>query len=181
MISEELQVLKIVTERLHKAKILYMISGSMASNYYSIPRMTRDIDIVIELAKLDVERFIKLFQKDFYIDEQVVKDELKIQGMFNVIHNKFVIKVDFIYRKSSDFQDSTFKRRKKVMIEHVPMYFISVEDLVLAKLLWARDSLSELQLNDVRNLLKLVKNLEIAYIDEWVHKLNIRDIYKKVK
>ncbi|MHC4144009.1 MAG: hypothetical protein ACYSUD_04425 [Planctomycetota bacterium] len=41
--SEELEVLKIVAERLEGAGISYMISGSVAANYYTIPRMTRDI------------------------------------------------------------------------------------------------------------------------------------------
>jgi hypothetical protein len=45
--SEELEVLKIVTQRLREAGINYMISGSIASNYYTIPRMTRDIDVVV--------------------------------------------------------------------------------------------------------------------------------------
>jgi hypothetical protein len=45
--SEELEVLKIVAECLNTAAIPYMITGSMAMNFYAIPRMTRDIDIVV--------------------------------------------------------------------------------------------------------------------------------------
>jgi hypothetical protein len=39
--NEELEVLKIVTRRLNEANIPYMICGSIASNYYTVPRMTR--------------------------------------------------------------------------------------------------------------------------------------------
>jgi len=35
--------------------IPYMISGSIALNVYTIPRMTRDIDIVVELTENKVE------------------------------------------------------------------------------------------------------------------------------
>jgi len=45
----ELEILRDVCVRLEKAQIEYMLTGSMAMNYYAQPRMTRDIDIVVEL------------------------------------------------------------------------------------------------------------------------------------
>jgi len=65
--SEELEVLKIVTSRLNEANIPYMISGSIAANYYTIPRMTRDIDVVIGLKQGDIDKFTSLFEDDFYV------------------------------------------------------------------------------------------------------------------
>ncbi|MGZ8467524.1 MAG: hypothetical protein ACXWXT_18420, partial [Candidatus Binatia bacterium] len=56
--SEELEVLKQVTQRLDRTKIAYMVTGSIATNFYTVPRMTRDIDIVVELAERDLSRFI---------------------------------------------------------------------------------------------------------------------------
>ena len=44
--TEEIEVLKLVAERLGRAEIPYMLVGSVAANYYSTPRMTRDIDIL---------------------------------------------------------------------------------------------------------------------------------------
>ena len=44
----ELYVLKIVVGRLEAAGIPYMVTGSIAANFYTVPRMTRDIDIVGE-------------------------------------------------------------------------------------------------------------------------------------
>jgi hypothetical protein len=40
-VSEELEVMKLVTGRLAMAGIPYMVTGSMALNYYATPRMTR--------------------------------------------------------------------------------------------------------------------------------------------
>jgi hypothetical protein len=70
---EELEVLKIVTTRLSEQAIPYMMTGSMAANYYTVPRMTRDIDIVVELSGRDVERMVALFEDDFYIDHEAVQ------------------------------------------------------------------------------------------------------------
>lgn len=179
--NEELEVLKIVTERLSKADINYMISGSIAANYYTVPRMTRDIDAVIELKHADVDRFVGLFKDDFYIDAEMVRDEVMHQGMFNLIHNEYVIKVDFIICKDSGFQKTAFSRRKKILIEDNPMWFTSAEDLILAKLLWVKDSYSETQLKDVRNIMESVDNLDLKYVEAWVAKLGLHEIFKGLK
>ena len=66
--SEELEVLHIVHQRLALANIPYMVTGSMAMNFYAKPRMTRDIDLVMEISASDLDHFIPLFQDDFYIE-----------------------------------------------------------------------------------------------------------------
>ena len=38
--SDELEVLKAVTAELERAGIPYMVTGSMAANFYAVPRMT---------------------------------------------------------------------------------------------------------------------------------------------
>jgi len=179
--SEELEVLKIVTQRLNEAGINYMVSGSIAANYYTIPRMTRDIDIVIELQHSDIDKFVCLFQKDFYVDRQMVEREVLRQGMFNLIQNQYVLKIDFIIKKASAYQQAAFAHKKHVIIEESTMWFISPEDLIISKLLWAKDSLSETQLKDIRNLMKTVDNLDLKYIDSWVGKLRLEGLYKEVR
>ena len=178
---EELEVLKIVTRRLNKAKIPYMISGSIAANYYTVPRMTRDIDIVIELKPDDVDKFVRLFEGDFYVSREMIKDEICREGMFNLIHNQYVFKIDFIIKKSSAYQQAAFSRRKQVLIQKSPMWFISPEDLIISKLLWAKDSFSEMQIKDVRNLIKTVDDLDLKYIDNWIQKLQLEPLYKEAK
>ena len=177
--SEELEVLKIVTRRLREAGINYMISGSIAVNYYTIPRMTRDIDVVIELKQGDIDKFVGLFEDDFYINRETVANEVSREGMFNLIYNQYVFKIDFIIKKSSEYQQGAFSRRKQVLIEQSPMWFVSAEDLVISKLVWAKDSHSEMQLKDIRNLIETVDNLDLKYIDNWVREFGLEQIYKE--
>jgi len=92
-----------------------------------------------------------------------------------------VVKIDFIIKKSSAYQQVAFSRRKEILIEGSPMWFISAEDLVISKLIWAKDSHSEMQLKDVRNLIKTVDNLDLKYIDNWIRELDLEQIYKEAK
>ena len=59
-----------------------MISGSIAMNMYAVPRMTRDIDIVIELPFNRIEEFVELFPNS-YLNKGTLVEEVKRQGLFN--------------------------------------------------------------------------------------------------
>lgn len=177
--SEELEVLKLVTARLNQAGIPYMVSGSIAANYYTIPRMTRDIDIVIELRQGDIDKFVELFKGDFYVDRETVTKEVSRQGMFNIIHNQYVIKIDCIIKSSSPYQQVEFSRKTCVIIEQSPVWIVSPEDLVISKLVWAKDSHSEMQLKDVANIIRSVNNLDMEYIDNWIRELGLGQIFKE--
>ena len=179
-VSEELEVLKDVARRLEGANIAYMVTGSIATNFYTVPRMTRDIDIVVELAEEDLGRFILLFEVDFYLDPQTVRDAVKSKGMFNLIQNEQVVKVDFIVRKDSRYRRREFSRRKKISIDEGNLYLVAPEDLILSKLEWAKDSRSEMQLSDVSNLLKSVKPLNRRYMARWAKELGIETFYREV-
>ena len=78
--SAELRVLKTVVERLRKSRIAYMITGSVAANFYMLPRMTRDIDIVIEVESKNIDALFGLFKKDFYIDRDAIAQAIREKG-----------------------------------------------------------------------------------------------------
>src|SRR5918996_215155 len=84
--------------------------------------------------------------------------------MFNLIQNEYVVKIDFIVRKDSPYRLREFARRKRVVVDDRNLYLVAPEDLILSKLEWARDSRSEMQLSDVRNLLKSVRPLNRRYL-----------------
>lgn len=178
---DELEVLRIVINRLEFAGLRYMVTGSIAANFYTTPRMTRDIDLVIELDEKDIEKFHSLFSSDFYIDQESIKNALYERGSFNIIHTEGIIKVDFIVRKETEYRRLEFERRRVIEFEGISLYVTSPEDLVLSKLYWAKESLSETQLRDIRNLLKTVSDMNMDYVEEWVKKLELEEVYREVR
>jgi hypothetical protein len=73
-----------------------------------------------------------------------------------------------------------FSRRKKVAIDDQDLYVVSPEDLILSKLVWAKDSKSEVQLTDVRNLLQSVSGLNRRYLARWAKELGVETLYREV-
>ena len=88
----------------------------MAENFYTVPRMTRDIDLVIELSERDVDRVARLFQQEYYIDRDMVQRAVRDHAMFNMIHNALVVKVDCVVRKETEYRREEFARRRAVSV-----------------------------------------------------------------
>ena len=177
--SEELEVLKIDAERLRQAGIPYMVTGSVAMNHYAVPRMTRDIDLVVELSAPDVDRVWRLFEDDFYVDRQAVQRAVEFPAAFNTIHTALVVKVDVVVRRDTEYRRTEFERRRRFMIEGQEVFVVAPEDLILSKLEWARDSKSVLQLADVRNLAECVVDLDRQYLAEWLERLGLSALYQE--
>jgi hypothetical protein len=175
--QNELDVIRDITNRFSEAGLEYMLTGSVAMNYYVMPRMTRDIDVVVALEPGDADRIFSLFEKDYYIDRNAVVRAITNESLFNVIHNESVIKVDCIIRKSSDYRRLEFERRREVQIQDVRVWIVSKEDLILSKLYWARDSHSEFQFRDVKNL--LASSYDAEYLERWLHNLGLDELVKE--
>lgn len=149
--------------------------------WYAQPRQTRDIDIVIDLLEPQVETLVAAFSNDFYLDADTARAEVRRRGMFNMIQDALVMKVDLILRKNKDYDVEAFRRRQRIEIAsslHVDI--IAPEDLVLAKMQWAKAGESELQLRDVRNLVASVPELDMKYLSRWARELGVGAALEKV-
>ena len=111
---------------------------------------------------------MNLFSSDFYISSESIDDAFAGIGMFNIIHNASVSKCDIILLKENDFSQSAFSRSIVIEFEGKPLKVISPEDLILQKLLWRRETGSELQWGDVQELMRAKKDsLDKEYLFHW--------------
>jgi hypothetical protein len=176
--TSEIKVLRDVVEKLHIAGIPYMLTGSFALGYYAQPRMTRDLDIVLAVEEKDIDPLLSSFGKEYYVSESAIKDAIKHNTMFNIIHNESFVKVDFIIKKAGEYRELEFERKQKIDLMGLDVFIVSKEDLILSKMLWAKDSKSELQFKDIKNL--LTSSFDKAYIDEWTKKLGLEGMWKEI-
>ncbi len=174
----ELDVLRNVSARFEDAGIPYMLTGSLAMNYYAMPRMTRDIDLVADLERADIERIVAIFEARYYVSPIAVADAVRDRSSFNLIEQASVTKVDIFPRKRDHFREVEFARRRRVAIGDFSIWIVSADDLVLAKLLWARESHSDAQIRDVRALLNAT--VDHGYIETWVRTLALEQIWGEV-
>jgi hypothetical protein len=173
----EIDVVRDISRKFEQAGIHYMLTGSMAMNYYAQPRMTRDIDVVVALRAQAVATILRLFSADYYVSEESVRESLAHESMFNLIHLESVIKVDCVVRKASAYRRTEFDRRQKIPILDFSTWIVSKEDLIVSKLFWAKDSHSEMQLRDVKNL--LATGFDADYVERWASELGLASLMKE--
>lgn len=174
----ELEVLKDIAQKLDSLNIPYMLTGSFAMSYYAVPRMTRDIDIVIELNASNMALFIHQFKDDYYLSEESILDSVKQEFIFNLIDPESSIKIDFIIRKKSEYRKIEFDRRIKLEIAGYLTYIVSREDLIISKLFWYSESGSETQKKDIINLIN--SGYDEVYLSYWINKLNLTEYFNKI-
>lgn len=172
--DDQEKVLKDVSERLERLNIQYMLSGSMAMVKYGMHRMTNDIDIVIELSEANLSRFLSEFEDDFYIPTRRAKESVRTRQMFNILNNKELVKVDVIIRKDGAFDRLAFENRTTVVYTSFPVSIISRDDLIISKLRWGKESMSEQQIGDVASIIR--NGYDEEYVKSWAKKLDLEDI-----
>ncbi|MFC1590895.1 nucleotidyl transferase AbiEii/AbiGii toxin family protein [Thermodesulfobacteriota bacterium] len=177
--KNEIDIIKDISAKFERLRIPYMLTGSVAMNYYAMPRMTRDIDVVVVTAGKDLPALVSAFDEEYYVSEGAVKEAIRSESMFNLIHLGSVIKVDCIVRKSAEFRRVEFDRRKKITLEDFSTYIVSREDLILSKLAWARESHSEMQMRDVSNLLQ--SGCDEQYLESWAETLGVGDLLSEAR
>lgn len=178
--SDEVEVLKLVTARLDAGGIPYMVTGSLALSHYAQPRMTRDIDLVVALEPEDAERLAHLLGDQFECDADAMHMAIVRQGLFNLIHTERIVKVDFVVRKDAPFRLEEFSRRRCIEFAGERIWMVSPEDLLLSKLAWAKDTRSPIQLADAKNLIEST-TLDWTYAERWAADLGIADLLREVR
>ena len=169
------ETLKDFVQRLGELGVEYMITGSFAMHAYATGRLTYDIDAVIEVSSKDAERFKAKFLPDYYVDEASIRNAVARNRMFNILDLNNGVKVDCIIKKATGFEAEKFERRRRAEIDGIGFWVISKEDLILSKLEWAKDSLSEKQFLDLRNLIE--SGVEQNVLDEQIDRLNLRQVW----
>jgi hypothetical protein len=163
-------------KRLNTLAFPYYLTGSMASNYWGIPRTTHDIDFVIALAAPNVSRMVEAFSDVFHIDERAVRGAFAPPHQFNVIDTRSSLKIDFWLPQQTPFEDSMFERRVHTTLFESEAWLASAEDVLLHKLFWNKITPSERQLSDAAGIVAVQgEQLDRAYLLRWSDALGVTD------
>jgi hypothetical protein len=162
--------------RLNRADISYMLTGSMVSNYWGIPRTTHDLDFVIQLPPSDTSKMIEAFRNDFYLDEGAIRAAYQPPFQFNAIDTRSPLKVDFWLLKPEPFEREMFTRRVRTTLFGEAAWIATAEDVILHKLYWNRLTPSQRQLGDAAGVVSVQKDhLDIEYLRRWARDLKLSD------
>jgi len=177
-----LSVFRSILSVLEAHRIDYMVVGSVASIVYGEPRLTKDMDLVVELPPGSVPRFHTLFPEErFYVPPiEVLADEVSRRGQFNLLDQRSGLKIDFVVRKNTPYAREEFSRRRRIsLFPDFDAYVAAPEDVILGKLMFFREGGSEKHIGDIRGVLANTP-VDSRYIERWVGRLALQAEWARV-
>ena len=171
-----------IAKILQDLKIPYIVGGGFAVAVWGKPRFTADIDIAIEIGESSVPLlWEKLFflDKDVYLNKESMGEAVLFKKEFNFIHSNTGVKVDFFVLAGDEFDKLKIKRAIPKKIKGQKINFTSPEDLILAKLIWYKKSLSQKQLEDIKSILR-ISRVDRKYLKKWAKKMSLGDFLKRL-
>jgi hypothetical protein len=170
-----------ITSALDKAGIPFMVVGSLASSLHGNPRFTQDADLVIRPDGRSLEVFLQQIGSEFYLAPETARQALRTHSMFNIIDAGSGWKVDLIIAPPSDFGEQAFLRRVWACVLGVDVAVQSPEDTILSKLLWGKESGSEMQYRDALSVAVLRwEKLDQQYLRRWAAELDVVESLDRV-
>ena len=177
------ELLQLVTRILEELGFRYLVTGSTATIFFGEPRLTNDIDIVLDLPSARIADLCAAFPaEDFYLSEESVRGAVARGGQFNLIHPKSGLKIDFIVATDTPFNRSRFFRARRLTPgPDFQATFASPEDVILKKMEYYREGHSDKHLRDIAGVFRISGNqIDRAYLAEWIARLGLEEVWQEV-
>lgn len=161
-----------------------MLTGSLASSLHGLPRSTRDVDVVIDPSREQLEKlFAELPDEAYDADLESALEALARRSHFNVVDHASGWKIDFIIRKQRPFSRTEFDRRLDIAFGDGRLQVATAEDVLLAKLEWSKLSgRSERQLEDAAGILAgQGPDLDSTYVEKWAEELGVTEQLREAR
>jgi hypothetical protein len=160
--------------RLNRLHLTYYLTGSMASNYWGIPRTTHDLDFVIQLPPSVIPAIVHEFSGDYHLDEEAIHAAYRPPHQFNAIDSRSALKIDFWLPKPERFDAEMLHRRMQVSLFGEDAWIATAEDVILHKLLWNQITPSDRQLGDAAGVVAVQGGrLDQVYMKKWAYDLRV--------
>jgi hypothetical protein len=173
-----------IGEMLDSLGIRYVIGGSVASMLYGEPRMTLDLDVMIDADERSVLEIVQRLTHDFYVEADDALQAVRHRSSFNAIRFDDLMKVDFFVPERRPEVTLQFERARVVSLASGTASFYAPEDILVRKLIWFRmgGEHSERQWRDILGILRFVQQpLDDAYLERAAASFAVADLLARAR
>jgi hypothetical protein len=179
----QIELLRLFTAPLEQANLTYMVTGSVASIMYGLPRFTHDVDLVLDVSVGDIVTFVALFPLvDYYCPpEEILLAEIRRRqrGHFNLIHHQTGYKADvYLFRQDELHRWGLDNRRRVDLNPQVAFWVAPPEYVIIRKLEYYQEGGSVKHIQDIRGMLEISgDSIDQKVILTWVKRKGLSEVW----
>ena len=155
---QDLNLFEIFVSRINSLNIEFVVSGSVASIVYGDPRLTHDIDLVIDLSQTQAANLKNVFpENEFYLPpDEVLNLEINRanRGHFNIIHKPSGFKADIYLTGINTFQKWAVQNRKEIKLDKTVFPIAPIEYVIIKKLEFYKEGKAQKHINDIAAMIR---------------------------
>ena len=183
---QEPNLFSLFTSRLNDRKLNYAVTGSVATIAYGEPRLTHDIDIVLELGVGEIASFVLAFPASEFSVAPIEKIKNEIlrpeRGHFYLIHLETGFKADIYLKGDDELHQWALDNKRSFEFQGVMLPLAPPEYVIIRKLEYFRDGQSDKHLTDIKKILdNSPEIIDLAYIDAYVRRHGLVELWEKSK
>lgn len=165
---------------LHRLGVRFHLTGGITSVAYGEPRMTQDVDVVVENAAMAraIEPFIAtVTQADFLLDAETVRRAVADKSMFQLFDMAEALKIDVYPRElvPGELDRSTLLE----VFEGMQLPVASRPDAAASKLAWAAKG-SHKSRRDLRQICRQMTAPDHSELDRLAGLLDLGDLLAEI-
>jgi hypothetical protein len=153
------RILLAVLDALRANGVPYILTGSLASNLYGIPRSTMDVDLVVSMAAESIGELLNQLPVDFRLDPQVSFETITGTTRYVLEVTGHDYKAELFLLSDDPHDQSRFARRRSTTVAGREVFVPTPEDVIISKLRWYLRAKRSKDMDDVRNVLGSASDL----------------------
>ncbi|SRR5579883_354788 len=159
----------------------YHFTGGLAATYYGDPRLTQDVDLVIQLevGQPVTKALLNRLSSGYLIHEQAAMEAIQSQSIFQAIDEESMVKIDF--HVGEKIPGELGRSARCEIVPGVTAPLVSKEDAILSKLLWIRLGSGHKSRHDVKVMLKRPEDLDRAVLERRAATLGLVDLLVEIE
>lgn len=164
----------------------YMVTGGAAAIVYGEPRLTNDLDIVVDMAPKDAARMIAaLAAEETYVPPlEVIEVECarSVHGHFNVIHSPTSLRADVYLAGTDPLNLWGLSRRRRLSVGGLAIAIAPPEFVIIKKLQYAEMGGGDRHLRDIRRILdRGLAPIDLAEIQRAIALYGLQSMWSRVE
>ena len=161
----------------------YMVTGSFACIVRGEPRVTVDVDSVIQLERENIDEFLSFFPEDrFYCPpREIIENEIiSAKGQFNIVDNETGMKADIFICRNDPLHTWGMQNRKTISFVGFDVCVAPSEYVIIRKLEYFKEGGSSKHLRDIYGLVKIDETIDMEWLKNEISKRGLEPEWKQV-